>query len=443
MISLTQPGQFMLLLPETNSRQAAVLAERLTRSFAHQPFTLPGGQIAYACTIGIASFPEDGAEPQELKSRARMALEEALKANRKKLPFSELSTASADEGWAMREVFSTPSAAAEPSTFSYPGITAYSPGMQKVLRILRRIARSNHPVIIQGESGTGKELLAQAIHAHSERHQGAFVALSCASLAETLLEAELFGYVKGAFTGALEDRKGYFEIAHGGTLFLDEIGEMSLNMQKKLLRVLEEKKVRPLGQKAEERPVDVRIICATNRNLQQLVESQHFRQDLFYRLNVITIHIPPLRERREDIIPLAQSFIETDESGPTKRLSVQAKQVLLDYHWPGNVRELENVIKNVCALYQEPVITAEAIRRVLDIRPAAETVAVRLTDVSSYQQLRQRLLAVEREYVLRTLRSVGGNRQRAAAALGISRPALYRLLKKLGIASGHSEEEGS
>lgn len=246
----------------------------------------------------------------------------------------------------------TPDAALTFDRAHYAEIIGDSPQMLAVFALLDRVAMSNIPVLIQGESGTGKELIAKAVHKNSPRRDKAFVTENCAAIPETLLESELFGYKRGAFTGADRERKGLFETAHKGTLFLDEVGDMSLNMQKKLLRALQDGEIRPVGGTAAVK-VDVRIVAASNRLLRDMVKAQTFREDLFYRLNGVTIELPPLRERKVDIEPLARFFIarvakEMGRAAP--ELGSAAIAALVQYRWPGNIRELENEVRRCLAL---------------------------------------------------------------------------------------------
>jgi len=248
--------------------------------------------------------------------------------------------------------------------YNYENIIGKSSHMQNVFRLIDRVTDFNVPVLIQGESGTGKELAAKAIHYNGPRKSKPFIGQNCSALPDTLLESELFGHIKGAFTGAISDRRGLFEKANQGTLFLDEIGDMSPNMQAKLLRVLQDGEVTPVGSEKVIR-VDVRIISATNRNLKNAVGRGEFREDLYYRLNGVTINLPPLRERREDIILLGEHFMKSfaEETGmPPKALSKAAKEFFLGFSWPGNVRELENTIKNICVLAKGDEIAMDDLR---------------------------------------------------------------------------------
>jgi DNA-binding NtrC family response regulator len=311
-------------------------------------------------------------------------------------------------------------------TYGFENIVARSEAMQEVLALVRRIAGSNASVLIQGESGTGKELIARAIHYNSPRAGGAFVAVNLAAVPESLIESELFGHKKGAFTDARVDRNGLFVEADGGTIFLDEIGELALPLQAKLLRVLQEHEIRPLGATKTQR-VDVRVLAATNRNLESMLADGSFREDLYYRLNVIQLDLPPLRARPEDILPLAEHFLAHFAQGQTPprrfRLAPDAQQMLLAYSWPGNVRELHNVLERGVALCQGELIASEDLpNHVREKKPAdflAAAVARRMT-----------LAELEREYIERVLDDEGGNKTRAAQRLGLDRKTLYRKLEE-------------
>lgn len=284
--------------------------------------------------------------------------------------------------------------------------------MKKILEIIHKVAPTQAPVFIQGESGTGKEVIARYLHKHSKRHQCSYVGINLAAIPDTLLESELFGYEKGAFTGAYATRVGKFELAHGGTILLDEITEISLGLQAKLLRVLQEKQIDRVGSRSP-LAVDFRVVATTNRDIQEEIRDGRFRNDLYFRLNVIPIKIPPLRARRNDITPLAMHFITKvarREEMNEKILSRGAKDALCDYSWPGNVRELENVIERSMILTEAPEISAEDILLGLDMNPAVETAATVGSTIHD----------MEKSLILSTLGSVEGNRTKAATLLGIS-----------------------
>jgi two-component system response regulator PilR (NtrC family) len=308
-----------------------------------------------------------------------------------------------------------------------------SPKMVKVFDLVRSIASTTSTVLIQGESGTGKELVAKAIHALSPRRNAPFVSVNCAALPEPLLESELFGHMKGAFTDAHQTRKGLFETAHHGTLLLDEVGEMALSMQVKLLRALQEKRVLRVGS-AEEIDVDVRVIAATNRPLEQLVRERQFREDLYYRLNVIPILVPPLRHRTEDIPLLAEHFRErfSRETGrAVSRIASETMDRLVAYHWPGNVRELENVIERAIALETAPAILVERLPEALQLhKTVEETPADESPRLREGFDLDAHLKTVERRYLEVALEQADGNRPEAARLLGITPRSLRYLLRK-------------
>jgi len=310
--------------------------------------------------------------------------------------------------------------------YGLEGIIGNSAAMISVLETVRRIAPSNLPVLIQGASGTGKELVARAIHGNSRRSANRFVALNCAGLSETLLEDELFGHVKGAYTGAAADRKGRFEYADGGTMFLDEVGDMPMAMQAKLLRVLENGELVPVGSN-EPVHVDVRIISATNTNLEQRVEKKLFRQDLFFRLNGVSIQLPPLSRRREDIPMLIEHFIKlAGDAHGTKvtGISPEAQRALMAFDWPGNVRQLRNVVENMVVLAEEGKLgTGDLPPEIHGGEPADRGGALVGMSISE----------AEKELIRNTLRMVGGNRTQAAKILGIGERTLYRKIKEYGL----------
>jgi transcriptional regulator with PAS, ATPase and Fis domain len=295
--------------------------------------------------------------------------------------------------------------------------------MGHVFATIKKAAGTTATVLVAGESGTGKELVARAIHYNGPRASAPFVPVNCGGIPENLLESELFGHVKGAFTGATESRAGFFQAADGGSIFLDEISETSLAMQVKLLRVLQEKEVYMVGA-TKSRHVDVKIIAATNKDLQKLVEKGQFREDLFYRLNVITISIPPLRERGDDILQLAHHFIEkfaVEFGKPVPGISDDVIQALKKYAWPGNVRELENVIQRLVLMTDEERINV------------AELPPLMRFSVKQEANLERSLEEVEIDYIKNVLDSVGGNKTQAAKILKIDRKTLREKLKNFGI----------
>lgn len=301
-----------------------------------------------------------------------------------------------------------------------------SPPMRKLYEQLRRVAPTDASILISGESGTGKELVARSIHRLSPRADQPFVAVNCAALSETLLESELFGHVRGAFTDARSNRRGLFLEAEGGTLLLDEMGDMPLSMQVKLLRALEENRLRPVGSD-EEVEFDVRVLAATHRDLETDVEEGRFRQDLFYRINVIQLHLPPLRARGSDILRLANHFIERFAERSKKQVSgiaEPAAEKLLSYSWPGNVRELRNVMERAVALTRYDMVTLDDLPdKVRNYR--ADTVFIGGQDPTELVPLEE----VERRYIEHVLKAVDQNRTQAAKILGLDRKTLYRKLK--------------
>jgi two-component system response regulator PilR (NtrC family) len=307
-------------------------------------------------------------------------------------------------------------------------IVGVSPAMAAVFDMVRSVAATNSTVLVTGESGTGKELAAKAIHALSPRRDAPFVSVNCGALTESLLESELFGHMRGAFTDAHQNKKGLFEAAHRGTLFLDEVGEMSQAMQVKLLRALQDRRIRRVGG-TDEIEVDVRVVAATNRPLETMVREKRFREDLFYRLNVIPLRIPPLRERREDVPLLAEHFLAefNREMGKSvAKISSEAMALLLGYSWPGNVRELENVIERAVALETTPAVLVERLPDTLRApRPSPETPIL-----GSGFSLDQHLLSVEKTLVDGALGAARGDRTTAARLLGISARSLRYLIGK-------------
>jgi DNA-binding NtrC family response regulator len=305
-----------------------------------------------------------------------------------------------------------------------------SPAMVEVFKMVARAAPTKSTVLILGESGTGKEVIARSVHQHSGRAQRPFVAVDCGALTETLLESELFGHSRGAFTGAVAEKKGVFQAANTGTCFLDEIGDISPNMQSKLLRVLQEEEVRPVGGK-EWVKVDVRVLAATNKDLDQLVKTGAFREDLYYRLKVITIRLPPLRERPEDINALAQIFIQRYSLAAGKQISAiseDALERLRSYSWPGNIRQLENAIEQAVVLSKNPVLTLDDLPQEVreDLPPPYDNAGngnFLFSDTPSLEEIKKR-------YALYVMNRTRGNISRAAKILDIDRRSLYRMLAR-------------
>ena len=315
-----------------------------------------------------------------------------------------------------------------------------APEMEKLYRILSKVAQSSHPVLILGESGTGKELVARTIHAYGPNAQKPFLPVDCGSLAPTLIESELFGYVKGAFTGANRSKDGLLVSAEGGTVFLDEIGELSLELQVKLLRALQEKEVRPVG--ATHRvPIRARIVAATNRDLAAMVEKGSFRKDLFYRLNVVNLRLPPLRDRREDIPLLAAYFLDriSRERGRKFTLSDEALRIMMRHDWPGNVRELENSVERACALSSGPVLQlgdlpTQLQQQGIEAQRAATAAAQEISRANASAPVVKTLADLEREAILGAIQTLNGDKLQAAKLLGIGKTTLYRKLKEYGLA---------
>jgi two-component system, NtrC family, response regulator AtoC len=316
------------------------------------------------------------------------------------------------------------------------GIIGTSAGMQDVMRMISRLKDTRTPVLISGESGTGKELVARAIHFRGALAKSNFVAVDCGALVPTLMESELFGYEKGAFTGATRTKAGLFQAANGGTIFLDEIGELPLEMQAKLLRVLQEKEVRPVGSNAKI-DVDVRVMAATNRDLEAAYRDGTFRKDLYFRLNVVTVHLPPLRERRSDVPMLVHHFLNRYTPGMHLQVTAAAMKSLLQYDWPGNVRELENCIARAVTLGDHQTIDVQ------DLPPAIrmeQPVSHEMTPQDAASLSTTALAEMEKMTILRVFEQAGGDKALAGKMLGISRATLYRKLKRYNIALRAGDE---
>jgi DNA-binding NtrC family response regulator len=304
----------------------------------------------------------------------------------------------------------------------FGGMIGVSAKMQRVYKMIEKVSQHEYPVLILGESGTGKELVAKSIHYSGIRKDRPFAPVDCSSLVPTLIESELFGYVKGAFTGAMQSKQGLLEAAQGGTLFLDEIGDMPVDLQAKLLRALQEREVKPVGS-TERRHINIRIIAATNRDLESAIRTGGFRQDLYFRLNVVQVKLPPLRERKSDIQLMVISFLEkfSDPHGPTRTISDDAMRRLIAYDWPGNVRELENAIERAVAMGSGPIVHVGDLPSNLHY-PSSE----RVPDKDELLPMEE----LERRAILRTLRETGGDKLAAARMLGIGKTTLYRKLKQ-------------
>jgi two-component system response regulator HydG len=306
----------------------------------------------------------------------------------------------------------------------FGGIVGRAPEMEKLYRIISKAAQSTHPVLILGESGTGKEMVARSIHSSGPYRDKPFIPVDCGSLVPTLIESELFGYVKGAFTGAVQSRDGLLAIAEGGTVFMDEIAELPVDLQAKLLRSIQEKEIRPVGS-TKRVPINVRILAATNRDLEQAVAQGAFRRDLYFRLNVLSLKIPPLRDRRQDVPLLAEYFLEraardTDQERPISDVAMKA---MLAYDWPGNVRELENCLDRACALSTGPMIQ-------LGDLPSSVAGARNLLSVGDGSPRILPIAEMEKQSILSTIAKLNGDKLEAARALGIGKTTLYRKLKE-------------
>jgi DNA-binding NtrC family response regulator len=333
------------------------------------------------------------------------------------------------------------------SRYDFAGIIGNSPGMRQVFDVASSVAASNASVLITGESGTGKELLARSIHYNSSRKEKPFIVLNCAALSEGVLESELFGHEKGAFTGALATRKGRFELADQGTLFIDEVGEMSLAAQVKLLRVIQEHEFERVGGNKSIN-VNVRIVAATNKNLEEQVKSGRFREDLYYRLNVFPIHIPPLRERREDIPLLMRHFLEEvaeEYQLESPVVASEAIDAILMYHWPGNVRQLRSMCERWVITRHGQRLEREHLPADMTgmLAPSSDLGSFHVDDAADLKQNSDRAVQlVERTYLYKLLQRCGGHLEQTAAEAGISRRTLYTKMKAYGLESGDFRKEG-
>ena len=300
-----------------------------------------------------------------------------------------------------------------------------SPAFVSILETIEAVASRQCSMVITGETGVGKEMVAQKIHACSDRSDKVFVPVDCTTLTGQLFESQLFGHTKGAFTGAVNDTLGFFRAADGGTIFLDEISEIPLDLQAKLLRVLQESTVTPIGS-IKSYPIDVRVLCATNRDLQQCIDEGKFRSDLYYRLNVVTLEVPPLRKRREDILPLAEYFLSQQSefyNEPAKFLNDGVKKLLENYSWPGNVRQLANVIERAYVLTASDEITPAALPAEIIVAPVSDGDELRLPTLNE----------AKRKLIIQTLEATNGRKMAAARILGIERRKLNRMIDKLNI----------
>ena len=402
-------------LPGMNGLEFLQAAKRID---AHLPIII---MTAYGTVESAVEAMKAGASDYVLKP---FSLAELILVIRKELDSKRLR----DENRSLREALGL--------KYKYDNIVAQSEKMQAVLRLVERVAPTNATLLIGGESGVGKDLIARAIHQHSQRASGPFIKINSTAIPETLLESELFGYEKGAFSGAVSSKPGKFELADKGTLFLDEIGDIPAAIQVKLLRVLQEREFERLGGTKTLR-VDVRLIAATNRDLRAALEEGTFREDLYYRLNVVAIDIPPLREHKEDIPALVDFFLQrfSKEMGqPAPKITPAALKLLTDFHWPGNVRELENVIQRAVTLAEGPSIDTPDIQ--LDV-PAARASAASNHLLPPGMTLDQ----WEEEAIREALRRADGNKSQAARALGLSRNALRYRLSKIGVPDSDKDPE--
>ena len=329
--------------------------------------------------------------------------------------------------------------------YSFGNIIGRSDRIRQVFDLIERVARTRTSVLITGESGTGKELVAKAIHYNSLRKDQAFVVINCGAIPENLMESELFGHVKGSFTGAIAHKKGLFEVAHGGTLFLDEVGELPPSLQVKLLRVLQERRIKPVGG-VQESDVDVRIIAATNKELEEEIRTGGFREDLFYRLNVIQVRMPALRERREDIALIAQHFLQRfcDEMNKSiPQIAPDVVDALASYHYPGNVRELENIIERAVTFEMTDVLTLQSLpRSVAQQRDAVPPIGAGMEIPEEGCDLERMLANIEQELLFKALKRTGGVKTDAARLLGISFRSIRYKLDKYNITDGDLERLG-
>lgn len=310
--------------------------------------------------------------------------------------------------------------------YSFDNIIGNSEPMIEVYKMMNKVKDARATVLVTGETGTGKELIARALHYNGARREKPFIPVNCCALTDSLLESQLFGYAKGAFTGAVKDMPGLFELAEGGTIFLDEIGDTGANFQQALLRVLEGGEIQPVGS-AERKKVDVRVVAATNKDLETAVKEGKFREDLFYRLNVITIQIPPLRDRKDDILPLAWHFMNKyskENNKAVKEITPEAKSILESYHWPGNVRELENTISKAVIFESGSLLTPETFPE--RMRIPVDASAMSGEDLMTLEE-------VSRAYIIKVLEMTGGNKARTSEILGINRTSLWRMIQRLGI----------
>jgi two-component system, NtrC family, response regulator AtoC len=401
------PSELGILLPELDAAGAADAARALADAARMQA---DGGLAPLEVSAGVAAYPEHGTTPGALIARAGAALESALR-NRD-------------------DVGAPPPEEAE---LGATGPVVIAPPMRRVYELVHRVADHPITVLVYGETGVGKDVVACALHRASERRDKPLVRLNCASLPESLLESELFGHERGAFTGADRLKRGYFEVAHGGTLFLDEIGELSAGTQAKLLRVLEARQITRVGGTAEIE-VDVRVVCATNRDLEAEVARGGFRSDLFFRISAFAVLVPPLRDRPEEIVPLAEHFLACAAAAgrrPAPALTDAAVAALRSYPWPGNVRELRNTMERAYVVHSDGIVRREdlpdrAVQQLGQSKPASFAFDGR-------RDIRAHVAELEREAIVAALEACGGSQKRAAQKLGVSRRALIYRMEKHGL----------
>ncbi|WP_428266896.1 sigma 54-interacting transcriptional regulator [Haliangium sp.] len=406
------PEEYAVLVPEADLPAAQAAARALHDELRAQP----AGEPAIKAWVGLAVFPDHGSQAGEILGRAQAALRRARAERAVDVVCAERSEPAPGEG----------------------EIVIADAQMERVYALVRKVADTTMTVLVIGETGAGKEVIAEAVHRASPRSEAPFIRLNCASIPENLLESELFGHERGAFTGADRQRAGYFEAADGGTLFLDEIGELSPGLQAKLLRVLEQRRITRVG---GVRPIDVdtRVVCATNRDLEAEVAQGRFRQDLYFRISAFTIMVPPLRDRRAEIPLLAGHFARRaarEQGGPVPRISPAAAELLAGYDWPGNVRELRNAIERACVLEETGVIEPEHLpERVRDARARVRLPGLDLGPGpgADTRDVRAHIASIERDAIVAAMDACDGNQTHAARKLGMSRRSLIYKLEKYGL----------
>lgn len=443
-LNLAQAGY--LVEGASDAREALLRCETKSCAVVLSDVRLPGmdvgefGQRLRALQAPPALVLMSGASQDDLQKRAAKAGATAYLTK----PFSMEQLLRTLTDLAPQAIRSERSSLRSTPPAAFRNLVAQSESMREVFETVRRVSQFSTTILVTGESGTGKELLARAIHESSPRRKAPFIAINCGAIPEALMESELFGHKKGAFTDASRDKPGLFEEAHGGTLFLDEIGEMPLSLQVKLLRALQERHVRRVGDEALI-PVDVRVIAATLRDLEDDVREGRFRDDLYYRLNVVSLHLPPLRERTDDIPLLVQHFLEKHAARlglPVPTIAPETMQLLTRYHWRGNVRELENCIERALVLSDDAVINPSLLPRHIreDSQRAAEAEFIEPIDEKDLS-IKKRTRALEIELILKALQRTKGNRTHAARVLEISHRALLYKLKEYGLSDMGKEDD--